>query len=49
MVQLITSNNNVGSFQSMMESGGGWGTQGVHSVGHFTINGDPGTFGYIRG
>ncbi|KLU90559.1 hypothetical protein MAPG_10411 [Magnaporthiopsis poae ATCC 64411] len=47
MVQLITNSKDVGSFQSTMENGGGWGTQGIHSVGHFTINGDPGGDFYV--
>lgn len=35
---LITSSKTIGTFQDTMQSG-----QGVHSAGHFTVSGDPGS------
>ncbi|KAL8383595.1 hypothetical protein RB595_010677 [Gaeumannomyces hyphopodioides] len=47
IVGLITGSSNIGSFQNTMQSQTFGGAMGVHNVGHFTINGDPGGDFYI--
>lgn len=40
---LITNSKTIGSFQDTMQS-----STGVHSSGHFTVNGDPGSSKFTR-
>jgi len=46
IVSLITTSNDIGTFQTVMQGVGGFGVgatgMGVHGAGHFTIAGDPG-------
>jgi tyrosinase len=42
IASLITSSRDIGTFQNTMQAG-----TGVHSAGHFTISGDPGSDFYV--
>lgn len=44
ILELILSKNTIGEFQNHMQGDFANGFVGVHSAGHYSIGGDPGTF-----